>query len=154
MVHKNIFLSNCFIFDQRGPIFTLAVVAVFPKQVLLCQSTQKPGAQKQPPKDMRIRIPKFFSVLKNWRSNFFIFTPKRSYEVEILNMAEKVLQSGMVLYTTFFTYVIPGFRWKSKRYEGREGAWFNYEKLIKLECSMFEFLFFYFCCYPLFSRLT
>ena len=55
-------------------------------------------AQKQPSKDMRIRIPNFFSVLKNWRSNFFIFTPKRFYKVEILNMAEKVLKSGMVLY--------------------------------------------------------
>ena len=98
LAHKNIFLSNFFIFDQRGPIFTLAVVAVFPKQVLLRQSTQKPRAQKQPPKAMRIRIPKFFSVLKNWRSNFFIFTPKRSYEVEILNTAEKVLKSGMALF--------------------------------------------------------
>ena len=97
MVCKNIFLPNFFIFDQRGPIFTLAVVTVFPKQVLWRQSTQKPKPQKQPPKDMRIRIPKFFSVLKNWRSNFFIFTPKTSYEVEILNMAEKVLKSGMVL---------------------------------------------------------
>ena len=97
-VQKNIFLPNFFIFDQRGPIFTLAVVAVFPKQVLLRQSTQKPRAQKQPPKDMRIRIPKFFSVLKNWRSNFFVFTPKRSCEVEILKMAKKVLKSGMVLY--------------------------------------------------------
>ena len=96
LVHKNIFLSNFFIFDQRGPTFTLAVVVVFPKQVLLRQSTQKLRAQKQPPKDMQIRIPEFFSVLKNWRSNFFIFTPKRSYEVEILNMAEKVLKSGMV----------------------------------------------------------
>ena len=94
LVHKNIFLSKFFIFDQRGPILTLAV---FPKQVLLRQSTQKPRAQKQPPKDMRIRIPKFFSVPKNWRPNFFIFTPKRSYEVEILNMAKKVLKSGMVL---------------------------------------------------------
>ena len=97
LVHKNIFLSNFFIFDQKSPIFTLAVVAVFPKQVLPRQSTQKLGAQKQPPKDMRIRIPKFFSVLKNWRSKFFIFTPKRSYKFEILNMAENVLKSGMAL---------------------------------------------------------
>ena len=96
MVPKSIFLSNFFIFDQRSPIFTLVVMAIFPKQVLLRQSTQKPRAQKQPPKDMRIRIPKFFSLLKNWRSNFFIFTPKRSYQVEILNMAEKVLKSGIV----------------------------------------------------------
>ena len=96
-IHKNIFLPNFFIFDQRGPIFTLAVVAVFPKQVLLSQSTQKPRAQKQPPNDMRIWIPKFFSVLKNWRSNLFIFGPKRSYQVEILNMAKKVLKSGIVL---------------------------------------------------------
>ena len=97
LAHKNIFLPNFFIFDQRGPIFTLAMVAVFPKHVLLRQSTQKLRAQKQPPKDMRISIPNFFSVLKNCRYNFFIFTPKRSYEVEILNMAEKVLKSGMVL---------------------------------------------------------
>ena len=52
LVHKNIFLFNFFIFDERGPIFILAVVAVFPKQVLLRQSTPKPGAQTQPPKDM------------------------------------------------------------------------------------------------------
>ena len=91
------FCPTFFIFDQGGPILILAVVAVFPKQALLLQSTQKPRAQKQPPKDMRIRISKFFSVLKNWRSNFFIFTPKRFYEVEILNMAEKVLKCGIVL---------------------------------------------------------
>ena len=59
-VHNNIFLSNFFTFDQRGPIFTLAVEAVFPKQVLLRPSTQTLRAQKQPPKDMRIRIPKIF----------------------------------------------------------------------------------------------
>ena len=97
LVHKNIFSPNFFIFDQRGPSFTLAVVAVFPKQVLLRQSTQKSRAQKQPPNDMQIRIPKNFSVLKNWRSNSFTFTPKRSYGFEILNMAEKVLKSGMIL---------------------------------------------------------
>ena len=71
LVHKNIFLSNFFIFGQRGPIFTLVVVAVFPKQVLLRQSTQKSRAQKQPRNNMRIRIPKFFSVLTNWWSHFF-----------------------------------------------------------------------------------
>ena len=60
IVHKIVFLSNFFIFDQRGPIFTLAVVALFPKQVLLRQSTQKPKAQKQHQKTCELGSQNFF----------------------------------------------------------------------------------------------
>ena len=72
----------------------------FSKTSFIAPIDAEAESSKATTKDMRIRDPKFFSVLKNWRSNFFIFTPKRSYEVEILNMAKKVLKSGMVLSKT------------------------------------------------------
>ena len=40
-VHKNIFLSNFFVFDQRDPIFTLAVVAVSPKRPFYCANRRR-----------------------------------------------------------------------------------------------------------------